>query len=134
MPEGYHRDRLPAAAFKHSGSWLHVLHLAACDLHLDNEAVRMAVGLRLAARCVNLTNALVANWSMRVAFTEFPTDVAPADSLAMITPATLYSELSRLPEYLPPNNPSALSMPMANGLIAQRLCHGVKDGQLPGTS
>ena len=36
-----------AAADRHSGDWLHVLPIASCGLRLDDESVRMAVGLRL---------------------------------------------------------------------------------------
>ena len=42
-----HRARLLAASAPHSGDWLHALPLSACGLHLDSEAVRVAVGLRL---------------------------------------------------------------------------------------
>jgi len=45
--EPRHRPRLLAASSDHSGDWLHVLPIAACGLHLDNEAMRVAVGLRL---------------------------------------------------------------------------------------
>ena len=36
-----------AASAPHSGDWLHALPLSTCGLRLDNEAVRVAVGLRL---------------------------------------------------------------------------------------
>ena len=36
-----------AAAARHSGDWLHDLPLTTCGLRFDNEAVRVAVGLRL---------------------------------------------------------------------------------------
>ena len=45
--EPYHRARLLAAAAPHSGDWLHALPIASCGLHLDDDAVRVAVGLRL---------------------------------------------------------------------------------------
>ena len=45
------RARFLAAAYRptlpHSGDWLHALSIAACGLRLDDEAVRVAVGLRL---------------------------------------------------------------------------------------
>jgi len=41
------RARFLAAASPHSGDWLHALPIAACGLRLDDEAVRVAVGLRL---------------------------------------------------------------------------------------
>ena len=43
----YHRARLLAAAAAHSGDWLHAVPISACGLRLNNEAVRVAVGLRL---------------------------------------------------------------------------------------
>ena len=45
--EAYHRARLMAAAAEHSGDWLNALPITSCGLRLDNEAVRVAVGLRL---------------------------------------------------------------------------------------
>ena len=39
--------RLNAVSAPHSGDWLLALPIAACGLRLDNEAVRVAVGLRL---------------------------------------------------------------------------------------
>src|SRR5215470_11163679 len=40
------RARLLAASAPHSGDWLHALPISSCGLHLDNDAVRIAVGLR----------------------------------------------------------------------------------------
>jgi hypothetical protein len=42
-----HKARLIAAAAPHSGDWLHTLPIASCGLHLDNDSIRIAVGLRL---------------------------------------------------------------------------------------
>jgi len=41
------RARFLAAASPHSGDWLRALPIAACGLRLDDEAARVAVGLRL---------------------------------------------------------------------------------------
>jgi hypothetical protein len=41
------RVQLLAASAPHSGDWLHVLSISSCSLRLDNDAVRVAVGLRL---------------------------------------------------------------------------------------
>ena len=38
---------MSGSAAPHSGDWLHALPIAACGLHLDNDSVRVAVGLRL---------------------------------------------------------------------------------------
>ena len=45
--DDFNRARLLAASAPHSGDWLHALPLSTCGLRLDNEAVRVAVGLRL---------------------------------------------------------------------------------------
>jgi hypothetical protein len=42
-----HKARLIAAAAPHSGDWLHTPPIASCGLHLDNDSIRIAVGLRL---------------------------------------------------------------------------------------
>ena len=44
--EPYHRARLLAAAATHSGDWLHTLLINACGLHLEDNAIRVDVGLR----------------------------------------------------------------------------------------
>jgi hypothetical protein len=43
----YHRARLSAVMAPHSGDWLLALPVTSCDLRLSNEAIRVAVGLRL---------------------------------------------------------------------------------------
>jgi len=43
----YHRASFLAATTQHSGDWLFALPIASCGLKLDDEAVRVAVGLRL---------------------------------------------------------------------------------------
>ena len=43
----YGRASFLATCAEHSGDWLFVLPLASCGLHLDDEAVRVAVCLRL---------------------------------------------------------------------------------------
>jgi hypothetical protein len=42
-----HKARLLATAAPHSGDWLHTLPIASCGLHLDNDSIHIAVGLRL---------------------------------------------------------------------------------------
>jgi hypothetical protein len=44
------RARLLAVSAPHGGAWLHALPISACGLRLDNEAIRVAVGLRLGTK------------------------------------------------------------------------------------
>jgi hypothetical protein len=43
----FHTARLLASQNVHSGDWLHALPISACGLRLDDEAIRIAIGLRL---------------------------------------------------------------------------------------
>ena len=45
--DNFNRARLLAASASHSGDWFRALPLSTCGLRLDNEAVRVDVGLRL---------------------------------------------------------------------------------------
>jgi hypothetical protein len=47
--DDYHRARLIAASAPHSGDWLNALPLSSCGLRLEDDAIRIAVGLRLGA-------------------------------------------------------------------------------------
>jgi len=47
LVSAYHRASFSAASCQHSGDWLFALSIALCRLKLDDEAVRVAVGLRL---------------------------------------------------------------------------------------
>jgi hypothetical protein len=47
LTEPHQQARLLACQSKHSGDWLHAWPISACGLRLDDEAVRVAVGLRL---------------------------------------------------------------------------------------
>ena len=46
-PDNYTRVCLLAVSAPHSSDWLHALPITACGLRLDDEAIRVAVGLRL---------------------------------------------------------------------------------------
>ena len=45
--DSHDRARLLASMAPHSGDWLHALPISSCGLRLDDEAIRVAVGLRL---------------------------------------------------------------------------------------
>ena len=45
--DAYHRARLLAVQVAHSGDWLNAWPITSCGLRLDDEAIRVAVGLRL---------------------------------------------------------------------------------------
>ena len=45
-----HQVRILAVSAHHSGDWLHALSISSCGLRLDDEAVRVAVGLCLGAK------------------------------------------------------------------------------------
>jgi hypothetical protein len=45
--DSHDRARLLASMAPHSGDWLHALPISSCRLRLDDEAIRVAVGLRL---------------------------------------------------------------------------------------
>jgi len=63
--EPYHMARLLAAAAPHSGDWLHALHISAYNLHLEDNAIRMAVGLRLGSATCEATHSPVAlRWTI----------------------------------------------------------------------
>ena len=47
LSSAYHRASFLAASTQHSGDWLFALPIVSCGLTLDDEAVRVAVGLRL---------------------------------------------------------------------------------------
>ena len=43
----YNRARINAVSAPHSGDWLHARPITSCGLRLDDEAVRVAMGMRL---------------------------------------------------------------------------------------
>ena len=50
MTDNISKARLNAASAPHSGDWLHAIPISSCGLRLDDEAIRVAVGLRLGTR------------------------------------------------------------------------------------
>jgi len=50
LPDRRQQARLLAVSAPHSGDWLHALPISSCGLRLDNEAIRVAVGLRLGTK------------------------------------------------------------------------------------
>ena len=47
QPDGYHRARLATVKASLSGDWLNALPITSCGLHLEDDAICVAVGLRL---------------------------------------------------------------------------------------
>ena len=86
--EDYHRARLLAVSSEHSGDWLHALPISSCGLRLDNEAIRVATGLRLRCTHVNRTLVRAASWWTHEAHMDSLVEKAPADSLATIISTT----------------------------------------------
>ena len=50
LPDRHHHARLRAVSAPYSGDWLHALPISSCGLRSNDEAVRVAVGLRLGAK------------------------------------------------------------------------------------
>src|SRR5579872_7077913 len=50
LPNATDRARLLAVSAKRSSDWLHALPISSCGLFLEDEAVRISVGLRLGAK------------------------------------------------------------------------------------
>ena len=79
----YHRARLLAAAAAHSGDWLHAVPISACGLWLNNEALRVAVGLRLGSELCQPIDAFVGHQSTLVALMRSLADETQVDHSAI---------------------------------------------------
>ena len=62
LTDSHNRARLLVVTSPHSGDWLYALTVASCGTRLDNEAIRVAVGLRQESTCVNHICVPVAHW------------------------------------------------------------------------
>jgi len=71
--EPYHRARLLAVAALHSGDWLHTLPINACGLHLNDNAIRLAVDLRLCCAICEAHSCPAALWWILSASMRCPT-------------------------------------------------------------
>jgi len=69
LASAHHRASFLAASCQHSGDWLFALPIASCGLKLDDEAVRVAVGLRLGLDLCVPHNAIAVHQSTLVGFT-----------------------------------------------------------------
>ena len=47
LTDSHNRARLLAVSSPYSGDWLYALPVASCGIRLDNEAIRVAVGVRM---------------------------------------------------------------------------------------
>ena len=64
QPDNYHKAKLTAIKAPHNGDWLNVLSITLCGLYMEDDATRVAVGLRLGASlrepyqctCSNMVN------------------------------------------------------------------------------
>ena len=56
------RTCLLASATKESGVWLTAIPLTSCDLRMDDETIRVAVGLRLGAPLCHPRTSMTALW------------------------------------------------------------------------
>ena len=63
IQDPYHMARWKATLDPHSGDWLRALPISAIGLRLDDEAVRVAVGIRLGSILAHLTLVHAMNWS-----------------------------------------------------------------------
>ena len=90
--DNFNRARLLAASASHSGDWLHALPMSTYGLRLDNEAVRVAVDLRLGTSLCEPHQCPVANRLTQEVLTASRASGAPADPYDNMNSTTLYTE------------------------------------------
>ena len=82
----------------HSSDWLFALPVSACGVRLSDEAIRIAVGLKLGLNLCEPHNfflsACVKQTLMCMDYTVFPANAAPAGPQDTRSPMTLFSEHS----------------------------------------
>src|SRR6218665_3622002 len=90
-PEPNDLARLKPVSFQHSGDWLNCLPITSCGLRLRDEAIRVAVGLRLGANIIyaSLIHAHVERWSPPKAHTVFPALLVSAAQHVTLPSTTL---------------------------------------------
>jgi hypothetical protein len=109
------RARLLAAASEHSGDWLHALPISACGLQLDNEAIRVATGLRLGCSlCESHQSPCGAATDARGVHGLSCRHSAGRQSRHHYLNDLIYGEHSCVPAFLPPRNPTAWPERMVN--------------------
>jgi hypothetical protein len=67
VTDDYHRARLKAGAAPHASDWLFALPITSCGLTLEDEALRVAVGLRLGSTSASLMSAAAVSRSRPMA-------------------------------------------------------------------
>src|SRR6218665_3744621 len=84
------RARLDAAAGLHSADWLMGMPIASCGLALDNEAVRVAVGLRLGLDLCGPTFEIAGRRCARRATMDLYAENLKADHNVLLSSTTSY--------------------------------------------
>ena len=103
----YNTARILACQAPHSGDWLHAIPISACGLRLDDEAIRVAIGLRLGIDlCI---------WWMQEGHMGCHAAEASGGSHAITSSTILSSEHSPRPISRHRRNPMVLSVRTVGG-------------------
>ena len=84
LTASFQRASFSAATSRHSGDWLLALPITSCGLHLDDEAVRVAVVYGFVCRSVYLISAAVVHWLMLTACTALSVKWHQAERLGIM--------------------------------------------------